>query len=129
MLSECMIAANAGVKDLKQAQSFYEDVLGLKAGQTVGEDDEGGVMYECGGGTMLFVYETPSGGTNQATTASWKVNDLEQAMQELKDKGVEFEDYDLPGLKTENGVATWGENERAAWFKDPDGNIFCLNEM
>ena len=122
-----MIAANAGVKDLKKAKAFYEETLGLEPVK-MDVPDEAGVFYQCGAGTALFVYETPGGGTNQATTASWKVDDLDAEMKELKAKGVAFEDYDMLGLKTENGVATWGDN-KAAWFKDPDGNIFCLNQM
>jgi hypothetical protein len=71
------------------------------------------------------MYPTPNAGTSQASQAFWKVDDLEREMAELRAKGVAFEDYDTPGMKTRNGIFTGG-GSKAAWFKDTEGNIMAL---
>ena len=123
-LTQGRVAPSIAVSDMERARAFYEDTLGLSAAR---ELPDGSVIYETGGGTGLLVYPSGFAGTNQATYAGWMVADFEGAMQELRDKGVTFEEYDFPGLKTENGVAEFGEGGKGAWFKDPDGNILSLN--
>jgi hypothetical protein len=91
------------------------------------EEADVGVLYECAGGTRVFLYKSASAGTNKASTAFWAVEDLDTEMKALKAKGVVFEEYDMPGLKTQNGVATGG-GAKTAWFKDPDGNIMALSQ-
>ena len=122
--------ATLPVSDLRRAKSFYQDVLGLN-GETGAADDEWGAASYTFGDAHLFVYETQAK-SGDATAASLMVEDLDSAMKELRDKGVKFEDYDFPGLKTENGVASWSDERygemRTAWFKDPDGNILALGE-
>lgn len=86
----------------------------------------GDLTFECGG-SEFGIYETPSGGQAAHTLASFKVSDLDAEMAGLRGKGVVFEEYDLPGLKTVDGVVE-DEGMRAAWFKDSEGNILCLNE-
>ncbi|MGW8764344.1 VOC family protein [Streptomyces sp. NPDC055815] len=122
MLSDSPIAAIIPVKDLARAKRFYSETLGLPLVKETPED----TRYECGG-TTIGLYETPLGGEAGHTLASWKVDDLDGEMKELRDKGVAFEDYDLPGIKTVDGVAET-DTMRGAWFKDTDGNILCVVE-
>ena len=75
---------------------------------------------------MKQVYERPSAGDAEHTLATWEVPDVRVAVQDLRGKGVSFEEYDFPEFKTEDGVATAGDFQ-AAWFRDPDGNILCLH--
>lgn len=82
-------------------------------------------MYQSGNGTAFFLYPSGGAGTNQASTAFWKVDNLDAEMSALRSKGVKFEDYDMPGVKTENGVAIGG-GAKAAWFKDSEGNIMAV---
>src|SRR6266446_4206047 len=109
------------VKDLKRAREFYEQKLGFKPKEETG----GGVVYEFAGGTGCFMYPTPNAGTSKASQAFWQVGDVEKEVAELKARGVKFEEYDMPGLKTVNGIAAAG-GAKSAWFKDVDGNILAL---
>lgn len=120
MLTGNPIAPMLAVSDLGRAKKFYEEVLGFKATH----EDEGGVMYESGGVTF-GVYPSQFAGTNQATAAGFLVPDVGAAKKSLEEKGITFENYDLPDVKTEDGVATIGD-EIGAWFKDPDGNILAI---
>ncbi len=121
MLSNFMVAAMLPAKDYERAKKFYQDKLGLKKL----EDDPGGAVFECGDGTKLNVYPSGFAGTNQATAAGWLVDDIEAEVKELRDRGVTFEEYDMPEIKTSNGIAALGD-EKAAWFKDTEGNILSL---
>lgn len=123
MLKDAMVMPTIPVSDLAAARKFYEETLGLD----VSRDDLMGVMYECGEGTAILVYPSAGAGTSEGTYAGWKVDDLEAVMKELRGKDVEFEEYDLPELKTTNGVAEMG-GMKSAWFKDPDGNILAITE-
>ncbi|MGW7304578.1 VOC family protein [Streptomyces sp. NPDC054835] len=122
MLAESPIAAIIPVNDMVRAKRFYSETLGLTLIKESAED----VMYETGG-SMIGLYETPYGGQAQHTLASWKVADLDAEMKELRSKGIAFEDYDLPGIKTVDGVVE-SEDMRGAWFKDSEGNILCVLE-
>ena len=75
------------------------------------------------------MYQTPNAGTAKNTQIGWLVDDLPAAVAELRAKGVVFEDYDFPGLKTEDGIATMPDGTAAAWFLDTEGNILSLNYM
>ncbi len=123
MLKDADVMPTIPVSDLAAARKFYEETLGLEAVR----EDMMGVMYKCGGGTALLVYPSAGAGTSQGTYAGWKVDDLDAEMEYLRGKGVEFEEYDMPGLKTSDGVAETG-GLRSAWFKDPDGNILAITE-
>jgi catechol 2,3-dioxygenase-like lactoylglutathione lyase family enzyme len=125
-LSDCRVEALAAVSDLDRARRFYEEQLGL----VPGDEEEQAVSYPCGDGTRLNVYLSPeNAGRSPATLAGWFVDDLEQTMDELATRGVAFEHYDQPGIKTdERGVFDAGRF-RAAWIKDPDGNTMALTEV
>jgi len=82
-------------------------------------------VYEFGKGTACFLYPTQNAGTSKASQAYWQVQDIEREVAELKKRGVKFEEYDLPAMKTVNGIFTGG-GARAAWFKDSEGNILAV---
>ncbi|HEX4774864.1 MAG TPA: VOC family protein [Candidatus Saccharimonadales bacterium] len=125
MLSDNNVCAVLAVKDMDAAKQFYGEVLGLEAG----EEDPSGIFYKSGNGGV-FVYQSQFAGTNQATAAAWSVQDVEGAVEELKGKGVSFEHYDnMPGVEMSGDVHIMGDT-KAAWFKDPDGNILnIVNKM
>ena len=124
-----MSLANASIvpyipaADVARARKFYEGVLGL----TVREEYAGGVIYECGKGSWVFMYPSPNAGTNKASTAFWTVDDVAAEVAALKARGVVFEDYDFPQMKTVNSNATGG-GARTAWFKDTEGNILAISQ-
>jgi catechol 2,3-dioxygenase-like lactoylglutathione lyase family enzyme len=122
MLGDTDFMTMVAVKDLDEATAFYEKTLGLTR---VGENP-GGVEYRSGA-TRLFVYASEFAGTNKATTAVWQVGDLEGTVRELKANGVAFEHYDdLPDTTRAGDIHAAGAF-RIAWFKDPTGNIFEVN--
>ena len=121
MLQNSPFYAYIPAKDVSRARRFYEEKLGLKAGDEIA----GGVVYEFGKGTAAFLYPTPHAGTSRASQAFWQVEDIEREVAELKKAGVEFEEYDLPDMKTRDGIATAG-GAKAAWFKDTEGNTLAL---
>lgn len=123
LLSSARINATVAVKDLEKAKEFYTKTLGLE----ILLDEPEGVEFQCGAGTVLGVYPSSFAGTAQNTVAQWFVDDVEKVVEDLRGRGVTFEDYDMPGLKTENGIASLGEY-RVAWFKDPDGNILAVGQ-
>jgi len=110
--------------DIERAKSWYADHLDLKPAY----ENEGGVQYKAGDGTEFWVYPSQYAGTNQATAMGFMAKDLSGEMNELKSKGITFEEYDIPGVKTVEGVADLGNGERGAWFKDSEGNIIALFE-
>lgn len=122
MLNDYPVYATIATGDMARARAFYEETLGFTAEV---EDAAGGIMYRSGG-TRFLLYPSAFAGGPQQTVATWVVDDAEAAVDELAAKGVTFEQYDLPGLKTdERGIAEIGPF-RGAWFKDPDGNILNL---
>ena len=126
MLTNAQTTAVVPVSDLEAAIAFYEGKLGLKVVER--HDIEGfpEARYESAAGTVS-TYQSEHAGKAAHTLVAFRVDDLDRTMADLRDRGVKFEDYDFPGLKTENGVATFGDI-RAAWFEDPDGNILALDE-
>lgn len=121
MLREFDAIATIAVKDLRRARTFYEETLGFSPDRA---DEPGVVTYRSGGSTLL-VYESQYAGTNQATSATWVVSDAEPIVAALREKGVRFEHYDLPGLTRQGDLHVAG-SFKGAWFKDPDGNILHL---
>jgi len=122
MLADSRVVAVVAVSDLDRAREFYGGTLGLRSS---GMDEPDGVLYECGGDTRLLVYQSGFAGTNEATAASWQVDDLEGEIDALKAKGISFEQYDFPGIERDGDIHVTG-GLRAAWFKDPEGNILNL---
>lgn len=120
MLNTQPIRPTIPAVDLDRAKRFYQDTLGMK----IAEEREDGISFESGE-TTFYVYPSSFAGTSQATTACWMVSDLEGTMADLRERGITFEEYDLPGLKTVNGIAE-ADNVRGAWFKDSEGNVVAL---
>jgi len=121
MLQKFPMYAYIPVKDVARAREFYERKVSLKPQREIA----GGVVYAFAGGTSCFLYPTPNAGTSRASQAFWQVQEIEKVVAELKKRGVTFEEYDMPGMKTEDGIAVAG-GAKSAWFRDPDGNIFAL---
>jgi len=120
MFENSMTMAVLAASDLERAKGFWHDTFGLDPVST----DMGGATYVLGGVAVL-VYESEFAGTNKATALAIMTDDLDRDMAELRSKGVAFHDYDLPGLKTENGVVDQ-DGERGAWFDDSEGNIISI---
>jgi catechol 2,3-dioxygenase-like lactoylglutathione lyase family enzyme len=123
MLGDQRCAAMLPASDFERAKSWYADKLGLKPF----DETPAGADYQCADGTGFSVYPSQFAGTNQATVMGWLVSDINAEMEQLKAAGVTFEEYDIPGVKTEGGVAEL-DGEKAAWFKDSEGNILAIFE-
>jgi len=121
MLADKDAVATVAVKDLKVAKKFYGDTLGLKP-TPVPEPEV--LNYKSGNSTVL-VYKSQFAGSNKATSVTWIVDDVEGTVKDLKAKGVAFEHYDFPGMTRKGDVHIAGKS-KAAWFKDPDGNILAV---
>ena len=106
------------------ATTFYGDLLGLPS---QGTDAGGNLLFGLAGGSTLALVEKPAGAQAEHTAISFEVRDIGEGITDLQSRGVVFEDYDLPDLKTVDHVCVLGA-EKAAWFKDPDGNVLCLHE-
>jgi predicted enzyme related to lactoylglutathione lyase len=128
MLAQAQIAAIVPVSDVEAAIRFYGETLGLTLKERRNDLPENReAEFEGGGGTLL-VYESVGAGKSRHTVAGFRVDDLDEAVSSLRGRGVTFEEYDLPDLKTENGIAAVGD-VRAAWCKDPDGNILAFESV
>jgi catechol 2,3-dioxygenase-like lactoylglutathione lyase family enzyme len=123
MLAGTQVTCMLPVKDLARARRFYEDSLRLEA---IGQRPDGKFVYRCGG-TEIALFPKPEGTKAEHTALSFAVPDIRAAIAELKCRGVAFEDYDLPEFRTVDHVCVLG-SEKAAWFRDPEGNILCLHE-
>jgi predicted enzyme related to lactoylglutathione lyase len=123
MLKSAPICAYIPALDVPRARTFYEKVVGL----TPKEEFAGGVIYECGGASV-FLYPTPNAGTSKASQAFWAVDDVEAEVTALKARGVTFEEYDMPGGRMVNSIATGG-GAKTAWFKDTEGNIMAVSQQ
>jgi catechol-2,3-dioxygenase len=125
MLGNSPVAAVVPAVDLMRAKKFYQQTLGLE----VEREDPNGVVFRCGGCSQLLVYPRPTPTKAEHTAAGWQVDNLEATVRELKGKNVVFEQYNMPGLKTNAlGIAEM-DGVKAAWFKDTEGNILAINQM
>ena len=120
MLDKHEVTAMVAASNIERAKKFYTDKLGLE----VETESPGGIFFKCKG-SRIFVYPTQFAGTAKNTVAGWTTDHIEKDVQELRARGVVFEEYDSPGLKTVNSVAQTGP-DKAAWFKDSEGNILAL---
>jgi catechol-2,3-dioxygenase len=120
MLKDHDVGAVLPAEDLERARRFYEETLGFEPESA----DPQGVMYRSGS-SLFTVYPTQYAGLAQHTQVGWLVEDLRAMVTELRERGIRFEEYDFPGLKTEDGIADL-ESELAAWFKDTEGNILGI---
>ena len=121
MLKDRDAAVTIPVKDIEVARKFYDETVGL---QRANSAQPGVLTYKSGSSTVM-VYESQYAGTNKATAATWEVGDVEREVKLLKDRGVSFEHYDMPDM-TRKGDVHVGGDMKAAWFKDPDGNILAI---
>jgi predicted enzyme related to lactoylglutathione lyase len=125
MLNDSRVEANIPASDLDRARDFYADKLGLTPRREFGGE---ALSYETAGGTKFNVYRTEYAGQAGHTIAQWHVADIESQVRDLKSKGVVFEVYDMPGVDWDGEIATLPGLGRAAWFKDSEGNIMCVDQ-
>lgn len=123
MLERSEFWATIPVTDFERAKAFYRDILGLAPMV----ETEQMATYRSGSSVFMLYPSSSSGAPH--TLGSWIVPDLEATVAALRDRGVEFEEYDFPGLRTENGIARLGEVELAAWFKDSEGNVLAVSQL
>jgi catechol 2,3-dioxygenase-like lactoylglutathione lyase family enzyme len=131
MLEDGKVAARIPVQDLQRAKSFYAEKLGLKPS----EERPGGLLYRCVNGEFAL-FESAGAASGDHTQMGWEVEDIEATVERLRARGVVFEEYDFPGLRTVNGVAEvagnypskGGVGEKAAWFRDSEGNLFGIGQ-
>lgn len=124
MLNASKVTANVPVSDLDRARSFYAETLGL----TPADENPGGLVYTTDGGTSFFLYQTEFVGQAGHTIAQWHVASVDDEVLELKSKGLQFEHYDMPGVSWDGDIARMEGMGSAAWFKDSEGNIMCLDD-
>jgi predicted enzyme related to lactoylglutathione lyase len=125
MLSQSRVEANIPASDLQRARNFYADTMGLTPTQEFGGE---ALAYRTAGGTAFNIYRTDYAGQAGHTIAQWHVDDIESEVHDLKAKGVTFEVYDLPGVQWDGEIASIEGMGRAAWFKDSEGNIMCVDQ-
>jgi catechol 2,3-dioxygenase-like lactoylglutathione lyase family enzyme len=131
LLNGSNVAARLPAKDLERARAFYAEKLGLEPI----EERAGGLRYRCGNG-HFSLFESAGAASGEHTQMAWEVDDIDAVVAELRRRGVVFEDVDLPGLKTVDGIAevagnypsAGGVGERAAWFRDSEGNLLGLGQ-
>lgn len=130
MLERGDVAARIPAQDIRRAKAFYAEKLGL----TPTEERAGGLRYRCGSG-WFSLFESSGRASGDHTQMAWEVQDIEAAVKELRRRGVVFEEYDLPGFKTVDGIAYVADNypskgvgERAAWFRDSEGNLLGIGQ-
>lgn len=126
VLTNSPIRPTIPVVDLNRAKRFYETTLGLKPVPENNETTSGIAVFECGNSTLIELYQR---GPSKAdhTVATFEVSNIEEEVDMLRGKGVNFEEYNMPEIKTQNGIATQG-SVKAAWFKDSEGNILCIHQ-
>jgi catechol 2,3-dioxygenase-like lactoylglutathione lyase family enzyme len=131
LLRDSDVATRLPAQDLERARAFYADKLGLEPV----EERPGGLLYHCGSGRFAL-FATAGAPSGQHTQMAWVVDDLDAVVGELRRRGVVFEDVDVPGLKTVDGIVDvegnypsyGGVGERAAWFRDSEGNLLGIGQ-
>lgn len=124
MLKDSPVFPTLPSTDIQRSKKFYQDKLGLE----IIYEDEGSVLFQAGKGSRIYLYKRPTSNAEH-TLASFYVDDIYKAVEQLSENGVNFEHYDMNDIKTDkNGVAAKGD-QKAAWFKDPDGNILGLSQV
>ena len=131
MLKDGKIAARIPVQDLQRARVFYAEKLGLEPS----EERPGGLLYRCGEGEFAL-FESAGAASGDHTQMGWEVEDIEATVERLRARGVVFEEYDFPGLRTVNGIAEvagnypskGGVDDKAAWFRDSEGNLLGIGQ-
>ena len=130
VLGDLPVVPTIPVVDMERAKAFYRDTLGLKPVRLPdAKRDAVGALFEAGDGTLLVLHQQPTPANAAHALAGFWVEDLEAAVKELAGRGVKFEQYDLPGTKTDEGGIAESSSHKGAWFKDPEGNILGLGEL
>jgi catechol 2,3-dioxygenase-like lactoylglutathione lyase family enzyme len=124
MLGNHPIAPVLLATDLATAREFYHGKLGLQ----IVREDENAIVFRCGGSTHLDLTKSTVGTADQQTQAAWQVSDIRAEVAELRARGIKVEDYDTPGLKTEDGIADIGF-AWAAWIIDPATNALGILQI
>jgi catechol 2,3-dioxygenase-like lactoylglutathione lyase family enzyme len=122
MLKDSDVYAMVAVKDIKTAEKFYSETLGLAKL----DENPAGITYKSGS-SRLFIYPTPMAGTAKSTVATWEVADIRGVVDELKSKDINFEKYEFPGVEYDGDIHIM-MGMKAAWFTDLDGNVLGLSE-
>lgn len=123
VFTQAQVGAVLPCSDFDRCVAFYRDTLGFAV--EVAQDMPGNALVYAGKGSMFGLYERPEPTRAEHTTLGIMVDDFERAIDYLRSKSVKLEDYDQPGLKTENGVMTYGDM-KSGWFKDTEGNIIAV---
>ena len=130
-LTQSNVATRLPAQDLDRARRWYSEKLGLDPL----EERPGGLRYQCGA-TYFVVFQSTGKASGQSTQMGWEVDDIEAAVADLESRGVAFEEVDLPGMTTVNGIASIdgnypsrGRGERGAWFRDSEGNLLGLGQV
>jgi len=123
-LTSSTVAVMLPISDPAQAEEFYAERLGLPF---EGTNSEQSLLFRLSGGSQLVLLPRPDQEPSPSTALSFEVDDLEASIAELEGRGVVFEDYDFPDFKTVDHVCVMA-SEKAAWFKDPNGNVLCLHQ-
>ena len=123
-LTKAAVTTILPVKDMDRARRFYAEKLGL---EPKGFAADGNFLFACGGDAHIALITKPEGTKAEHTALSFEVQRIERVIAELEGRGVVFEDYDFPNLKTVEHVCVLG-SEKAAWFKDTEGNYLCVHE-
>ena len=124
-ISTAFAATTLPAADLERAKNFYEERLGLEVEQRDNMPES--LFVHGGNGSLLVIYDRGRGGDGDATSVTFEVDDVEATVADLRSHGVSFEEYDVPGLKTVNAIAE-RDADKAAWFKDSEGNVLCVHE-
>jgi catechol 2,3-dioxygenase-like lactoylglutathione lyase family enzyme len=130
VLDRANVATRLPAKDLNRAKAFYADKLGLEPAA----ERPGGLLYRCGSG-VFALFESSGGASGDHTQMGFEVSDIVATVAALRARGVVFEEYDLPGLRTQDGIATIegnypskGTGEYGAWFRDSEGNLLGIGQ-
>lgn len=127
MLTESAVTTSVAVSDLGRAREFYIGTLGLRPREdSLERSVEGAVVLVAGDGTRLRLYEKEGFRPSENLVATFEVQDVGRAIQDLERRGVRFESFDLPDTRSQGPIALTGSHQ-SAWFRDPDGNILCVH--
>ena len=124
MLTERRVHTTIPAADMERAERWYEEKLGFRPIRKL----PGGSLYQAGENSRFTIYPTPNAGKAPQTVMGFNTPDVEAEVRELKARGVVFEEYDYPTLKTVNSIATMGP-VKSAWFKDSEGNILGIAQI
>ena len=121
MLGDSKAFSGFSANDIEKAKEFYGCTLGLKVSET-----NGLLTLHLAGGNNVLIYPKPNHTPGKFTVLNFPVDDVDQAVDELTRRGVRFEIYNLPDIKTDRKGIMRGNGPTIAWFKDPAGNILSL---